>query len=53
MPVRERKIWIQRHNIEQERLKGNDNHNGVDITGEAINKYASMEQKKNENNVPF
>lgn len=53
MPVRERKIWIQRHNIEQERLKGNDNHNGVDITGEAINKYASMEQKKKENNVPF
>lgn len=56
MPVRERKIWIQRHNIEQERKKENENkrNNGMgSITGEYLNAYAKMTQEKIKNGVDF
>ena len=53
-PVRERKIWIQRHNLEQQRLRDNDssgNGRTSEMSGEALNRYASLEQKKAENGV--
>lgn len=43
MPVRDRKIWIKRHNYEQSKKTGNaDDDTDVD----KINKYAEMEQNK-------
>ena len=52
MPVRERKIWIQRHNVEQQRLKeGADSgsRGTSEMSGEALNRYASLEQQKAQN----
>ena len=56
MPVRERKIWIQRHNIEQQRERENDekNNRGIgSVTGESLNAYAKMTQEKIKNGVDF
>ena len=56
MPVRERKIWIQRHNIEQQREKENDekkNRGMGSITGESVNAYAKITQEKIKNGVDF
>ena len=49
MPVHDRKVWISRHNYdgelrrtqESERMNG-----GSSVTGEAINSFAELEQKK-------
>lgn len=51
MPVQNRKILIQRHNMEGEmnemkKMRGND---GTTIGGESLNAYAEQEMKKIEN----
>ncbi len=46
MPVRSRKIWIRRHNMEDEMTRRRSESNGKTITGEALNSYAGLEQKK-------
>lgn len=51
MPVLNRKIWIQRYNLEQERLNGARNGSEKSIGGESINTYAKMEQNRLKNNV--
>lgn len=51
MPVLNRKIWIQRYNLEQERLNGVRNGSEKSIGGESINTYAKMEQNRLKNNV--
>lgn len=56
MPVRERKIWIQRHNIEQQRERENaekKNRGMGSVTGESLNAYAKMTQEKIKNGVDF
>ena len=56
MPVRERKIWIQRHNIEQQRERENDekkNRGMGSVTGESLNTYAKITQEKIKNGVDF
>ena len=56
LPVRERKIWIQRHNIEQQRERENDekkNRGMGSVTGESLNTYAKMTQEKIKNGVDF
>ena len=56
MPVRERKIWIQRHNIEQQRERENNekkNRGMGSVTGESLNTYAKMTQEKIKNGVDF
>lgn len=56
MPVRERKIWIQRHNIEQQRERENNekkNRGTGSVTGESLNTYAKMTQEKIKNGVDF
>ena len=56
MPVRERKIWIQRHNIEQQRERENNekkNRGTGSVTGESLNTYAKITQEKIKNGVDF
>ena len=56
MPVRERKILIQRHNIEQQRERENNekkNRGMGSVTGESLNTYAKMAQEKIKNGVDF
>jgi hypothetical protein len=45
MPVQNRKIWIQKHNIEQAK-RDNPNNDSGGISGEALNGYARIEQQK-------
>ena len=55
MPVRERKIWIQKHNFEQQRLKedmdSKDSKGLSSMTGEGLNTYAKLSQEKIKNGV--
>ena len=55
MPVRNRKIWINRHNMEGDIKKEmEERKNGVNkISGEALNTYAGMEQSKAGKNLPY
>jgi hypothetical protein len=52
MPVQHRKLWIRRHNYEnelrEEEAKRRKN-GGKTISGEAMNAFASMEQEKAKN----
>lgn len=52
MPVQHRKLWIRRHNYENElREKEAEERKsgGKTISGEAMNAFASMEQEKAKN----
>lgn len=51
MPIQNRKLWIQKHNSEQEEIQKSAERgkNGQMISGEGINTYASLEQKKQKN----
>lgn len=48
MPIQDRKIWIQKHNMDSEREQGmeNDNNRGGNINGGMINSFAKLEQTK-------
>lgn len=52
MPVQNRKILIQKHNMEgkMNEIKG-PNGNSISIGGESLNAYAEKEMKKIENGV--
>jgi len=45
MPIHVRKYFIRKHNEDQESKSGAYNSNTRHISGEALNQYASMEQK--------
>lgn len=56
MPVMDRKNWIQRHNLEQQREREREerkNNGGTSIGGESINAYAKLSQEKIKNNANF
>ena len=46
MPVQNRKILIRRHNHEGDIITNAGSRDNNSITGEALNSYAAMEQKK-------
>ena len=55
MPIQDRKYYIQRHNAEVEAENNNynsqyKNNNEREISGEMLNSYASLEQKKMQQN---
>lgn len=56
MPVNERKIWIQRHNLEQqrERERYEKQQGGTEtVNGESLNAYARVSQEKIKNGTNF
>ena len=48
MPIHVRKYFIRKHNEEQETKNGSYSYGSRHISGEALNKYASMEQSNNQ-----
>ena len=52
MPVQHRKLWISRHNYDNEIRKAaeeNRMNGGSTISGEALNSFAAQEQEKIKN----